>query len=86
VRYTDYAAETIRTLCLTTQELRKRWANAENRDEIIQALAERGISFDELAEQAEQLEVTGILALMSPPALLDAFSSIRGAYWSFWPP
>ena len=54
VRYTDYAAETIRTLCPTTQELRKRWANAEQRGEIIQALAERGISFDELAEQAAQ--------------------------------
>ena len=54
VRYTDYAAETIRTLCPTTQELRRRWANAEQRDEIIQALAERGISFDELAEQAAQ--------------------------------
>jgi type I restriction enzyme R subunit len=54
VRYTDYAAETIRTLCPTTQELRERWANAEQRGEIIQALAERGISFDELAEQAAQ--------------------------------
>ncbi|WP_315730332.1 MULTISPECIES: EcoAI/FtnUII family type I restriction enzme subunit R [unclassified Bradyrhizobium] len=56
VRYTDYAAETIRTLCPTTQELRKRWADADQRDEVIQALAERGISFDELAEQAEQPE------------------------------
>jgi type I restriction enzyme, R subunit len=34
--------------------LRARWANAEQRGEIIQALAERGISFDELAEQAQQ--------------------------------
>jgi type I restriction enzyme R subunit len=54
VRYTDYAAETIRTLCPTPQDLRKRWANAEQRDEIIAALAERGISFEELAEQAKQ--------------------------------
>lgn len=56
VRYTDYAAETIRTLCPNTQELRKWWTNADQRDEVIQALAERGISFDELAEQAEQPE------------------------------
>ena len=56
VRYTDYAAETIRTLCPTTQDLRTRWANAAQRSEIIQALAERGISFDELAEQAKQPE------------------------------
>ena len=54
VRYTDYAAETVRTLCPSAQELRKRWANAEQRDEIIQALAERGISFEELAYQAGQ--------------------------------
>jgi len=54
VRYTDYAAETVRTLCPSAQELRKRWVNAEQRDEIIQALAERGISFEELAEQAGQ--------------------------------
>jgi type I restriction enzyme, R subunit len=54
VRYTDYAAETIRTLCPTAQELRKRWVHAEQRDEVIRALAERGISFDELAEQSGQ--------------------------------
>jgi type I restriction enzyme R subunit len=56
VRYTDYAAETIRILCPTAQELRKRWADVEQRDEIITALAERGISFEELAEQAKQPE------------------------------
>jgi type I restriction enzyme R subunit len=56
VRYTDYAADTVRTLCPSAQELRKRWADAEHRAEIIQALAERGISFDELAEQAKQPE------------------------------
>lgn len=54
VRYTDYAAETIRTLCPSAQELRKRWADAAQRDEIITALAERGVSFEELAEQAKQ--------------------------------
>jgi type I restriction enzyme R subunit len=56
VRYTDYAAETIRTLCPNAQDLRKRWADATQRDEIITALAERGVSFEELAEQAKQPE------------------------------
>jgi type I restriction enzyme, R subunit len=55
-RYTDYAADAVRTLCPSAQELRKRWAVAEQRSEIIQALAERGVSFDELAEQAKQPE------------------------------
>jgi type I restriction enzyme R subunit len=56
VRYTDYAAETIRTLCPNSQDLRKRWADATQRDEIITALAEHGVSFEELAEQAKQPE------------------------------
>ena len=56
VRYTDYAAEAVRTLCPSAQDLRARWANAEQRNEIIQALAERGVSFDELAEQSQQPE------------------------------
>jgi type I restriction enzyme R subunit len=56
VRYTDYAAETVRILCPSAQELRARWANPEQRNEIIQALAERGVSFEELAEQSKQPE------------------------------
>jgi type I restriction enzyme R subunit len=56
VRYTDYAAETVRTLCPSAQELRTRWANPEQRNEIIQTLAERGVSFEELAEQSKQPE------------------------------
>jgi type I restriction enzyme R subunit len=54
VRYTDYAAETVRILCPTAQDLRARWASPDQRNDIIQALAERGISFEELAEQAHQ--------------------------------
>jgi type I restriction enzyme R subunit len=41
-------------LCPTAQELRKRWADAEQRDDVIRALAERGISFEELSEQSGQ--------------------------------
>ncbi len=54
VRYTDYAAETVRTLCPTTPELRAQWSDPAKRSEIIGRLAERGISFDELAEAAKQ--------------------------------
>jgi type I restriction enzyme, R subunit len=54
VRYTDYAAEAIRTLCPTAPALREQWADPKKRSEIIQALAERGVSFDELAEVAQQ--------------------------------
>jgi type I restriction enzyme R subunit len=54
IRYTDYAAETVRTLCPTTPELRAQWADPVQRSEIIRRLAERGISFDDLAEAAKQ--------------------------------
>ncbi len=56
VRYTDYAAESVRTLCPSVQELRSRWANPGQRNEIIMALAERGIDFTELAESAGRPE------------------------------
>jgi type I restriction enzyme R subunit len=54
IRYTDYAAEKVRTICPTAPELRAEWADPEKRAGIIQRLAERGISFDELAESAQQ--------------------------------
>jgi type I restriction enzyme R subunit len=54
IRYTDYAAETVRTLCPTTPALRAQWADPVQRSEIIRLLAERGIGFDELADAAKQ--------------------------------
>jgi type I restriction enzyme R subunit len=56
VRYTDYAGESVRTLCPTAPELRARWADPAKRSEIITSLEERGISFVELAEAAQQPE------------------------------
>jgi len=49
VKYTDYTAETIRTLYPTAAELRKCWEQADDRNEIIEKLTERGIDFVELA-------------------------------------
>ena len=56
VRYADFAAERLRALVPTAPELRKRWAVPQQRAEIIAALAERGIAFDELAESTGQPE------------------------------
>jgi type I restriction enzyme, R subunit len=56
VKYTDYAAESVRSLAPTSVELRKRWADADQRREIIAVLAERGIDFDVLAEQTDQAD------------------------------
>ncbi len=54
VKLTDYTAEKVRTLCASPDELRARWADAGQRADIIQQLAERGIDFQTLAIQAGQ--------------------------------
>jgi type I restriction enzyme R subunit len=54
VKYTDYAADCIRSLAPTSAVLRSWWADADRRKEIIDALAQRGVSFDELLSQTEQ--------------------------------
>ncbi len=54
VKYADYTAEKVRDLCTGANDLRAQWADLEQRAQIIVALNERGISFDELAEQAGQ--------------------------------
>ena len=54
VRFTDYAAEKVRTICPTAPELRTQWADPAKRAEIIQQLEERGISFAELADVAQK--------------------------------
>jgi type I restriction enzyme, R subunit len=56
VRYTEFAAEKVRSLCPSTPELRARWADPEQRAELIRKLAERGINFEHLAEQAQQAD------------------------------
>ena len=52
VELTDYTGEKVRTLCPTRDQFRNRWQNAEQRSEIIQQLAERGIDFQAVAIQA----------------------------------
>ncbi len=54
VRYTEYAADAVRTLCPTAPDLRALWADPEKRNDIIRQLEERGVSFAELADAAKQ--------------------------------
>jgi type I restriction enzyme R subunit len=56
VRYTDYAGEKVRSLVPSAPELRAKWADPQQRSEIIASLAERGVSFEELAATAQQPE------------------------------
>jgi type I restriction enzyme R subunit len=52
VRFTKYAADVIKSLYPTPPELAGDWANPETRLEVLNALNERGISFEQLAEEA----------------------------------
>jgi len=54
VKFTDYTAEKVRSMCPSAALLRSKWSKAEERAEIIQALEERGISFEELVTAAKQ--------------------------------
>jgi type I restriction enzyme, R subunit len=56
VKYTDYTAEVVRTLCPTAAELRSNWRRADQRSEIIEELSKRGIDFDDLASTLQQPE------------------------------
>ncbi len=56
IKLTDYTAEKVRTLCASPDELRARWADAEQRADIIRQLTERGIDFQQVALQAGKPE------------------------------
>jgi type I restriction enzyme, R subunit len=56
IKFTDYAAEKVRTLYPTAALLRDKWTDLEQRAEIFAALEERGIDFDSLAREAGQPE------------------------------
>lgn len=56
VRYTEYAADAVRTLCPDAIDLRNKWGDATQRAEIIEALRDRGVSFEQLAEDLKQGE------------------------------
>ncbi len=52
VDYRDYVGDRVRALYPGPRDLRAEWRDAEGRDRVREALAERGIAFDELAERA----------------------------------
>jgi type I restriction enzyme R subunit len=54
VRFTDYTAEKVRSMCPSAAALRSKWSSAEERAAILEALAERGISLEELMAASQQ--------------------------------
>ncbi len=71
VQYTDYTAEKVRTLFQSSEELRQRWADPVQREEILMELEERGIQFEHLAKvtqnpNADPLDLLCHLAFGAP--------------------
>lgn len=56
VKYSDYAADKVRTLFPGAIRMREQWANPKERAEVIRQLEERGINFNDLAESVGQPE------------------------------
>lgn len=56
VRFSEYAAEKVRTLYPSAADLRKQWADPALRADIIGKLEERGIDFDQLRSTSNQPE------------------------------
>jgi type I restriction enzyme R subunit len=54
VRFSEFAAEKVRTLYPSAHDLRKQWADPALRAEIIAKLEERGIDFDQLRATSNQ--------------------------------
>jgi type I restriction enzyme R subunit len=54
VKFTDYTAEKVCSMYPSAADLRSKWSRADERAEIIQALEDRGIAFDELVAAANQ--------------------------------
>ncbi len=71
VQYTDYTAGKVRMLFASSDELRDKWADPVQREEVLAELEERGISFTELAEvtgrpDADPLDLLCHLAFEAP--------------------
>lgn len=56
VKYTEYAAESVRSVYPNAAELRAKWTSSEERSQILVALQERGISVEELMKVTGQQE------------------------------
>lgn len=54
VQYTDYTAEKVRTLFRSADELMDQWADPLRREEVVAALAQRGIDFKTLTDVSGQ--------------------------------
>lgn len=56
VEYREFVADAVRTIFSEIDDLRTRWRKRTTRDEIVEALAAKGIDLDELGERTGLIE------------------------------
>jgi type I restriction enzyme R subunit len=95
IKLTEYTAEKVRTLCTSPDELRARWADADQRADIIRQLTERGIDFPQVAAQAgkpdaDPFDLLCHLAFNAPVLTrrqrADQFKKQQAAFFAYYAP
>lgn len=56
IKYTDYTARELRGMYTSAAELHPKWRDAEQRKHILSLLADKGITFEQLAEATRQYD------------------------------
>lgn len=89
VEYADYVADAVRRLSSDPADLRSRWRSQDGRDALIDELASRGISIEELLERTELTEADPLDVLVhvawNEPALTrrDRLRRLRDEHADF---
>src|ERR1035441_8214954 len=95
IKLTEYTAEKVRTLCTSPDALRARWADADQRADIIRQLTERGIDFPQVAAQAgkpdaDPFDLLCHLAFNAPVLTrrqrADQFKKQQAAFFAYYAP
>lgn len=56
IKYTDYTQKQVRSMYTSASELRSKWSDAEQREQIISLLMQKGITIEQLAEATKKYE------------------------------
>ena len=56
IKYTDYTKKQVRSMYTSVSELRSKWSDAEQREQIVSLLMQKGITIEQLADATKKYE------------------------------
>lgn len=56
IKYTDYTQKQVRSMYTSASELRSKWSDSEQREQIVSLLMQKGITIEQLAEATKKYE------------------------------